>query len=69
LSKIQVATQMLGLGISMETILKALPASLVEDAERELKRIESEPETDPLMIEEVEGEINPNPQRTVRVTR
>lgn len=41
MARLDIATAMLGLGISKETILKVLPVTLVENAEKELKRIEA----------------------------
>ena len=47
-TKVEVAVQLKGLGLSMETILKVLPNTLVDDFQKELKRIEEEgPEPDP----------------------
>lgn len=39
-SKLEIAVAMMGVGISKETILKFLPISIIENAEKELERIE-----------------------------
>jgi SPP1 family phage portal protein len=49
---VAVAVQLRGLGVSMETVLKALPGELVEDVAQELERIESEsPEVPDVLAE------------------
>jgi hypothetical protein len=43
LTKVQIAQQLMGL-VSRETLLKMLPQSIVEDVEREIERLDGEPD-------------------------
>jgi SPP1 family phage portal protein len=42
--KVAIAAQLMGLGVSDETILKYLPSSIIDDAKKELERMAAEPE-------------------------
>jgi SPP1 family phage portal protein len=59
-AKVELGIMLKGLGVSDETIYKMLPKTIIPDWKIELERIETV-EPDPLMIRDVEGEINQEP--------